>query len=300
MPMRVLMLANMRSGVGRAPRLARAIERQLTGWSHEVITLDVGQLARSPKGSTGPLASGVAGADAVVSIGGDGTIHHALPDLLASRRPVYHVPGGNENLFAREFGMSADPIALARALETFRIDSVDVGAAGGRPFAIMVSVGPDAGVIHRLHASRGRASGHAMYLGPVLHECLRPHLPCLSVRLDGRPVVAARRGLVVIANSRQYAARLDPAPRADMRDGLLDVVFLPAQSTMSAVWWGLRCGLGEHMDDHHAVYERGSEVVIESSGRAPWQADGEVGGWIEPGEPLALEVRPATLRVLRP
>ncbi|QKK09344.1 MAG: hypothetical protein HND58_15050 [Planctomycetota bacterium] len=53
----------------------------------------------------------------MVAVGGDGTVYHALPQLLRSKTPVYHAPAGNENLFAREFGMTANPATLLGALK---------------------------------------------------------------------------------------------------------------------------------------------------------------------------------------
>ncbi len=289
--MRVLLLANLRSGRGRAAALTTALERELAGRGHAIVVRDVCAGSGPPL----PAHAGFADVDVVVSVGGDGTIHHALPDLIASKRPVYHAPGGNENLFAREFGMAPDPVVLARAIEGGRIEAVDAGVAGDRPFALMVSVGPDAGVIHRLSASRRRATGHAMYLGPVAGELLRPHLPRLSVVVDGRTVVEGRRGVVVVANSGRYALRLDPARGADVRDGLLDVVFLPASTSAGTLVRGVARALGLGSPG-----TRGALVTIESVEPAPWQTDGEVGGWLSPGEPLRLSPLPGALRVLCP
>ncbi|MBK7404662.1 MAG: hypothetical protein IPJ41_08510 [Phycisphaerales bacterium] len=251
----MLMLANMSSGRGSAPRMAAGLRRELLLWGHRVALRDVGAAGRAAPAR--PMHEQIGDSDVVLSIGGDGTIHHALCDLVRTQRPVYHVPGGNENLFAREFGMTSEPAAVLGALDRGQVRAVDLGASATGYFAIMASIGPDAGVIHRLHAVRGRATGHAMYLGPTLAECVQPHLPLLTVRIDGVPVVERRHGMVVIANCAQYAARLDPARGADMFDGLLDVVFLPARSTVRALLWAARCCVGEHLGDIGVVRGRG-------------------------------------------
>lgn len=299
--MRVLVLANERSGAGKARHLARVLVARLEEGGHAVLLVD--PAAESASGTAGGDGSArVHGVppDAVVAVGGDGTIFHTLPALVRDGTPVYHVPGGNENLFAREFGMTSDPALVLSALRAARELVVDVGLVDGAPFALMVSIGPDAGVIHRLHAARRRASGHAMYLRPSLAEALRPHLPRLTIRVGDREVVSGRRGLAVVANCRRYALRLDPARRADMRDGELDVVFLPAGSTARALLWLARCLVGEPGDWEGAVVARGSEVRVEAADRAPWQVDGEAGGWLEPGVPLVLGVSGGSLRVLCP
>lgn len=306
--MRVLLLTNTRSGRGKAADLARTVSRALTNAGHEVELVEASRRPHSPEGtSAAELAEGVGGfarADVVVSIGGDGTIFHALPDLIRDRAPVYHVPGGNENLFAREFGMTREPQRLVSALtggfDRERCETVDVGTVDGKPFVLMVSMGPDAGVIHRLDGLRTRAVGHAMYLQPTIEEGLRPHLARLTVTVDGKPLIESRRGHLLVANCGRYALGLDPARPADMRDGLLDVVFFPATTSVAAALWLARCVIGEPRDWSGALVAKGREILVTTEERAPWQTDGEADGWLEPGETLRLGVMPGALRVLRP
>lgn len=298
--MQVLVLANSRSGRGRSAAIADRLTGALGEAGHHPVRL---QPEPAPPGPvrTDPR---FADADAVVAVGGDGTVYHALPQLLRSKTPVYHAPAGNENLFAREFGMTANPATLLGALKRGPSAPVDLGTVNAheaaRPFAIMLSVGPDASVIHRLHADRSRASGHAMYLAPTLAECRDLTLPALSIRVDGRPVVTRERGFAIVANCRRYALGLDPARSADMRDGKLDVVFFPAASLARALLWMARCALGDPRDWAGTVVARGAEVRVASDVPAPWQVDGEPGGVLDPSSGLSLGVIPGALHVLSP
>jgi diacylglycerol kinase family enzyme len=52
-------------------------------------------------------------ADAVVVLGGDGTVHRHLPVLVEAQRPVLVVPHGSGNDFARALGISSPRQALA-------------------------------------------------------------------------------------------------------------------------------------------------------------------------------------------
>lgn len=296
--MRVLILANTRSGRGKSAAIADRFTAALREAGHQPVRM---QPTPAPPGpiETDPC---FAEADAVVSVGGDGTVYHALPQLLRTGTPIYHAPGGNENLFAREFGMRSDPADLLRVLGREPAAPVDLGVVhdGGeaRPFAIMLSLGPDASVIHRLHANRSRATGHAMYIAPTLAECRAPTLPALSICVDGSPVVTGERGFAIVANCRRYALGLDPARAADMRDGVLDVVFFPAASIGRAILWMARCAIADPREWPGAVVARGAEVCLASELAVPWQVDGEPGGRLEPGRTLRLGVMPGALRVL--
>lgn len=246
------------------------------------------------------------GAGALVVAGGDGTLHHALEEAVRMAVPVYHVPMGTENLFARQFGMSRKEHMLRRVLGEPRTVKVDVGDCNGRLFALMCSVGPDAAVIHRLSAGRRGSISRWSYLPPMLKELGRPPARVWAA-LDGETVVDGLRGVLVVANSRQYALRTDPAINASMTDGLLDLVFLPVEGSWRAMLWLVRSRLGIHLGAKGCVYATGRHVRVETDDEGPpefVQVDGEAFGTLGsgPGAVGALEitVRPGALRVLVP
>ncbi len=269
--MDIAVLHNHRSGRGAGADAARSLENALRGAGHGVRTLE------AEREMNGRLTEQLRSADLLVVAGGDGTVHYAADAAIAAGVPVYHYPMGTENLFAREFGMSPNPRALLRAVGAWNVRNVDVGRANGRPFLIMLSIGPDAGVIARLAKDRRGPISHWSYLRPILAEIRSPSLTPLTVEVDGQEVVSGRTGLLVVGNSRQYALRVDPAARADVDDGLLDVVFLPASTALGVLWWVIKSRLRLHLRDPRAVYRRGREVRIGPGGALPAvQADGEL------------------------
>ncbi len=308
---------------------AQGVAESLRGAGHTVEVRAVGP-------GVGPAGTPEVNADVIVVAGGDGTLLHAVGAWGGTAGPVapagtqapafYHLPWGNENLFAREFAMGRDTGALAAALSEGRRERVDLGwamvmhrtgtgtearSADGtarQRFLIMVSIGPDAGVIHRLHATRTSAGGYRAYLGPFIAKCLRPSFPRLAIRVDGREVVRSRRGLLIVANCRRYALGIDPARRADMTDGLLDVVLLPCATVTGALAWLALARLGCHLRSRRAIVARGREVEVENAGSrpAPVQFDGEIGPVLGPAGPggrggvLRIGVEPAAVTVLRP
>lgn len=315
--MRVLFVVNRASGTGRAGGLAEACASACEGAGVETALCD----ARDER------PGGMARADSfrrfacVAVVGGDGSLHYLLDTIKAVGVPVYHIPAGTESLFAREFGMTREPGVFVRALEAGRTRAIDLGRVQERDFALMVSFGADAGVVHRLDETRSgrgespktrrgrdrpggtkypKTTGHAMYLWPVLGEVLRPRVAHVSVAVDGREVVAGKKGMLIVANSRQYARRLDPAREADMSDGLLDVVFFPAQTTAKLLLWAARCAMGEQLGSAGAVWEQGKEIEVHAEGTTPWQCDGEAGGLLHAGENLKIGVEPGAFEVLLP
>lgn len=296
--MNIALLFNPSSGNGRRDAVIESVRAHLRQDGHRVLPLRVG----GPEMEEAEARQTLSAADALLIAGGDGTVHHALPLAISTGAPVYHVPLGTENLFARHFGMKADNATIRRALERREVISIDTAECNGRPFVIMCSAGPDADVVHRVAAARRGGISHCSYLGPILREAFCGGVIPLSLEVDGKIIFERRKGMVVVANGEEYALGANPAGGASMRDGLLDIVFFPAPfkaaggAWLAASWLGI-CGIlpgrirltGKHV------------AVVAATGGFRYQMDGEsVEGTLEGGleEAIEVRVRPQSLRVL--
>ncbi len=227
------------------------------------------------------LPTDLADCRAFIVAGGDGTVLHASRLAIDAQCPIYHLPTGNENLFARAFGMTTDPSQLVEAIRKQVVQNASVGRlrteTAELPFLLMCSIGPDAGVIRRLSQTRTRATGHRAYFKPVLAEVFTPLLPRLTIEVDGKTLVEERPGWVIVANTREYALHLDPVPTASMVEQQLNVVFMPAQTSLGAF---VQLLSARHGPSHH-LHTAGQEIKITTtpSNRAPicCQIDGEAG-----------------------
>jgi diacylglycerol kinase (ATP) len=284
---RVATLHNPRSGRGRGAEVAALFQEAVSRAGHSVRALDV----TCTGDDAGEL---IEWSEAVVVVGGDGTLHHSLPGLLRHRRPLFHAAVGTENLFAREFGHGRSPKVFLRALDAGATRPIDVatlsvGDGPPTPFVIMASLGPDASIVHRLSARRSGPISHLSYLRPALKELVSPRIPTLSIRVDGKELVRGRVGLVLIANMRQYAVGLNPAKRADPSDGQLDVVFLPGRSlgvvALGVLAWRLGIAAGSQ-----SARGRQVDVEMEDGGECLPQADGEA------VVPVPVEGNPGVIR----
>ena len=213
--------------------------------------------------------------DVVVVVGGDGAVRIAANSAARLNKALYHFPGGTENLFAREFGMDRTVGRLVSALDRFDTKTIDLAAANGAMMVLMTSIGFDAEVVHDLAAHRGKSISHLSYLPPMTRQLLRWKPSELTIMVDGREIVHQRRGFVVVANSRQYAARLNPAWRASMDDELLDVLFLPVTGKRALVRAMVLHGLKRQDRLKETIYDRGRQVVIHSAEPVHYQVDGD-------------------------
>ena len=278
--MKVLIAFNPVAGKGRGAPTARALQRHLEDGSPDSneplkVSLIETQLGAGAAWLTEPLRK----TDLLVIIGGDGAVRMVAPEAIKASIPIYHYPSGTENLFSRDHGMTADPERLLQAIRRWEILETDVAEVEGAFMMLCASMGFDAEVVHDLARHRSGPISHFSYVAPILRTLFSQRWWRLrgefSISLDGGAFTHPRHGLLVIANSRQYALRMDPARTANLTDRHLDVVLLPSKSAFGLLIWALRCRLGRHMH-HPAVFlGRAERLKIRSEPGEKLQVDGE-------------------------
>ncbi len=108
-------------------------------------------------------AAAAAGAtDLVATLGGDGTLNEAADALAGSRIPVYPLPGGSQNVFAKLLGLPSEIVdSTARLLDladNWPLRRVDLGRVNGRVFTFAAGVGLDASVVEKVDSNPARKS----------------------------------------------------------------------------------------------------------------------------------------------
>ncbi|MCU0312865.1 MAG: NAD(+)/NADH kinase [Solirubrobacteraceae bacterium] len=105
-------------------------------------------------------AAARAGADVVVTLGGDGTVNEAANGLAGSGVPLFPLPGGSQNVFAKLLGIPGDLVDAAehllRLADAWRPRTVDLGRVNGRAFTFSAGAGLDARVVERVEANPAR------------------------------------------------------------------------------------------------------------------------------------------------
>lgn len=121
-----------------------------------------------------------AGADAVVVIGGDGSIACAAQALVGSDTPLGILPSGTMNLLARDLGIPiGDLPAAIGVLSQFNARRIDVGEVNGRVFLCGCMVG----LPTRLGQVRESGRG-----GPLLQSWVRFAAAALRLFRTYRPL----------------------------------------------------------------------------------------------------------------
>jgi diacylglycerol kinase family enzyme len=274
---------------------------------------DVEMVETSRRGHATRLALGAAarGLDAVVVLGGDGTVNEAASGLAGTDTALAPLPGGSTNVFARTLGLPNDPIEatgeLLSCLDRGSIERVGLGSANGRYFCFHTGIGFDAAVVEQVErrASLKRYAGHPLFAYAALTTWLHHYdrsRPRFAVEFeDGSAVEDGYFTIVLNTSPYTFVGNrpFDPAPEATL-DRPLAVVTL---RTLDAVPFvgiiAAALGMGRPLrSNRHVDYRTDIERFrIRAHGPVPYQVDGDHLGDVE-----SLDVRhePAVLRLVAP
>src|SRR5438270_733243 len=150
-----------------APGRARVVIRKALSADHDVTMAET-----SRRGNATRLAqdAAAAGYDAVVVLGGDGTLNEAANGLAGSQTAMATLPGGSTNVFARTLGIAQDPVEatgeLLSALARGSLRRIGLGSVNGRYFLFHVGMGFDAAVVSQVErrAALKRYAGHPLFV----------------------------------------------------------------------------------------------------------------------------------------
>ena len=245
----------------------------------------------SDPGDTETLTAELAAeVDVLVVFGGDGTVHEVANGLPVPAGPVIALlPGGTGNDLARAIGIPPDPVAAATELAGARPRSLDLLDCGSRRAANGINAGFAAAATEVLSPRVKRLLGPAAYLAGGVRAGVNPPTWPARVEVDGR-VVEGEALAVVVGNGGSFGGGRWLIPEADVGDGLLDVLVVPADTS--------KAELARHLARDNRLPGdlprlRGPSATVVTD--MPCRLDGEPAP-----TPGSVTVIPAAWRVLAP
>lgn len=163
------------------------------------------------------------GFDAVVAVGGDGTINEVGQGLLHSGTPMGIIPRGSGNGLARHLGIPLGVSQAAEALFSQQLIGMDTFTVNGKLSMNVSGFGFD-GLVANLFGKDGKR-GLPAYARLSVQEYFSASESTVSVVIDGRPLTR-QAFIVAVANSSQYGNNARIAPNASICDGILQLSIL--------------------------------------------------------------------------
>lgn len=240
--------------------------------------------------------------DAVIAVGGDGTVNEVANGLVNSETALGVLPLGTANVWAKEMGLPlGDLLTATQRLVDAEVRSIDVGevrseSIAPRVFVLWSGIGLDALITHDVEPQRDmkRRFGTLFFWLVGVRDAWSYRGKRVTMIFDGKRT--RKRVIMALAcNVQLYAGIVRIAPNAKLDDGLLDVVVLKGTGFWATGWHLVRVFFGAHVRDPQTEIRRVSSVTVIGN-NLPLHVDAEPIGFA----PVEIRVRPRALRVLVP
>jgi YegS/Rv2252/BmrU family lipid kinase len=299
---KTLIVLNPNAGSGRAGRLWAQIEPLLWRELGELVvavTLHPSELMPHLDKAR------AAGLTTVIAIGGDGTNHTLVNELVKLNKahpdepPMVFgsIPVGTGRDWARTFSIPMNLLKAVQWIKAATPTPVDIGQitteAINFHFLNIASTGISGEIARRVNALARRWPW--TFYQKTVEALLSYRPPHMRIRLDGEVWYDDKAWVVTVANGRNFGHGMLIAPDAQTSDGLFDVVLIENMGRLEAIRALSTVYSGQHIKRSDVHVKRARLVEVESvSGRLPIELDGEQSS----GSRLRFEVLPGMLPML--
>jgi len=272
--MRILVITNPLAGAGKTLRLLPRIKQWLSASPHEFFFVTPPSLEAMRLEIRNATDHGM---EALLLVGGDGTVHQALRTIAETNIPFGYLPCGRGNDFARNIGL---PLKLKKSCSFPSNPSfiqVDLPRINHIPFIAVAYVGFDAEVNKLANDGKGYFGGTLGYIVCVLKtlETFKPFE--IEITIDDL-TWRERVMMVTVANAPFYGGGMKIAPDANMNDGVFDICIVQEISKFELLQQFPKVFKGTHIFHPRVLMKTGKKVKLISDENREIFADGEYVG----------------------
>ena len=237
--------------------------------------------------------------DCIISMGGDGTVNEVVSGLYDARRdtPLAIYPAGTVNDFAESLGIPKDPYDFYTMVVYGKKSAVDIGLCGDSAFINVCAVGAFSEIGYSVPEEAKSAVGRLAYYAEgfrmfrerdFLKSGFDVHIDC-----DGE-IIDTKAMIVMVSNSNSVGGFSKISPKADVKDGLLELAVIEEMSMTKVFELFRTIGLGKHIDHDHFIYRHGKKITLRADKPMHVDIDGEKG----PCLPQTIQVVPGAVQLI--
>lgn len=249
------------------------------------------------------------GFDMVVAAGGDGTVNAVVNGLYesSSRAVLGILPLGTGNDLCRTLKIPLNAAEAFKFLIDFLIDSdehaqrsIDLvrveSERGAAVFANLCSGGNSQRVGDHLTDEMKRNWGAWSYLRGAIGVLTDLAGFNVTAKFDDEQSESFNLWNIVVANGKTVAGGLPVATRAEISDGLLDVILIQNGAPLDVAALSAQFFLGDYLENERVVFRHVRRAEFHSDPPIQFVADGESLAVT----PVTFSIKPNALRVVAP
>lgn len=254
------------------PKMVRKINRVRQALAAGGIPFEVRETAGPGDATLLAREAAHVGMEAVVVVGGNGTVNEAVNGLAGKATRLLVVPHGTGNVLAMEVGLPKSVEGCLSLLSEGRTITVRLARAGERYFLLLASAGFDAEVVERMGTRGKRYLGIAAYLLAGAAHLLREQ-PGLWMELPGRERIAAQT--VFVCRGRKYGGGVIMAPLGNLEGETLQVTALLRPGRISILRFAWNVLRGNHVRSPDVFTRETPSILVRSRIPSAVQVDGD-------------------------
>ncbi len=305
--MKTCVILNPMAGRGAAGQRRGELEAALSasGLEHTLLTTHA-------RGGATELAFQAVerGFQAVIAVGGDGTINEVANGLFGSAQAgagealLGVVPLGTGSDFVKMFDGfgSGDLAAIMRRIAAGNTRAIDIGQitveTGGRELRRIFVNGLGAGIDAQVAVEVGKVTwttGLAAYIIASLRALVSYKPSQMTVRYDGKEL-RKKLYFATVANGRWQGGGFLLTPAASIDDGMLDLCIVPSLRPDQVIRYYPKLLDGSHTELKIVTMAQARQIEISSPRPFPVATDGEVVA--TDATRVLVETLPGALRLL--
>ena len=232
--------------------------------------------------------------DAVIAVGGDGTVNEVGRGLIGTGTALGIIPCGSGNGLARHLGISLDPFKAVKWLDKSIFTDIDYGMIEDHPFFCTCGVGFDAKVTDAF--SKAGTRGLITYMESILKEIATYHNETYKLSFDNSSETF-EAFFITCANADQWGNNAFIAPSASLQDGMLDVIAAHPFSVVDAPLIAFQLFNKLIEKNPNVSVRKCQELTITRQSEGPAHYDGEP---ILLGKKIHIKLIKGGLKVLIP
>lgn len=229
-----------------------------------------------------------------VIVGGDGSIHKALPYLVNKENKFLAIfPKGSGNGFAKEMGFKNNLDVLMNDIKQGKSESLDLMDINGSLSINVSGLGIDSYVAHRFANTKRRGFFNYLLITTKALVTFKSFEAFLEI--DKKPI-AGKYMMISIANTRQFGNNAFIAPQAKPHDGKYDLVLVKPMPFYRYPGFVVRMFKGNLKRNKYVHYIQTDRTLKIRSTMNEYHLDGEP--YVLDGE-TSIDIKKSSIQVIR-
>ncbi|MBR6331372.1 MAG: YegS/Rv2252/BmrU family lipid kinase [Bacteroidales bacterium] len=210
--------------------------------------------------------------DAIVAVGGDGSVNDVVSGMAGSNIALGIIPCGSGNGLARNLKIPLTPSHAIEALNHYKIAEIDTIYLNERVVTSIAGIGFDARVARRMKQAKVR--GLQAYAKIILSDYPTYKEHTFRLNIDGNEI-ERKAWFISFANSNQFGYNTAIAPLAKLDDGLIDVCIVDRIPLLHLPLTAPLLYLNHFELSQHVEYFKAHEVTVYNNDEKWVNIDGE-------------------------